>query len=268
MRNSFKAIDWDATAAWPGSPYSGNPWDDYPTIYAWFFYTKPVLARTALGYFFLGGAGVRWASAQGIIALRNGLRNRIQPNRHFPHPPKLPPGVPTAFIVDPTSGELTPAIADISESEFRNGWLDFRIGHDHIPPLCCDCLQPTFAGNGHKTKLTSTMQLEIPRCPTARWPRGHTGGLVRNCSGGVDSDGRRGGMVALRSRFDFVSLQADFVHNGVCCSRPSDCPVKARSGQSRGVVSLHSQRRIRQRSRQTSEQPMRRPKEMSRSPPN
>lgn len=144
-----------------------------PLVYAWLYFADPALARTVLGYFFLGGTVLCWACAGGIISLRNWLRNRIQPNRHFPQPPRLPPGIPTAFVVDPSSGELAPAIAEVPEGEFSNGWLHFRIGHDHIPALCCDCLQPALAGQGHKANVTSTMHLEILRCADcarqARW---------------------------------------------------------------------------------------------------
>src|SRR5581483_7611801 len=70
-----------------------------------------------------------------------------------------------AFFIDPADGELTPASRDAAPEEIGNAWLDFRIGHDHLPLQCCDCLQPTSPGFGFHSRLTKTLKLEIPRCP-------------------------------------------------------------------------------------------------------
>jgi hypothetical protein len=129
----------------------------------WFYFVDPRAPRESLPYVLVGGTSF-WLMAAGLIGIRNFLRSRIQPNRFFPHAPKLPPGIPTALVIDASSGALVPAASNLPQSEFTNGWLDFRIGNDHLPKQCCDCLQNAPSGLGHNAQVSKTMYLEIPRC--------------------------------------------------------------------------------------------------------
>ncbi|CAN5560765.1 hypothetical protein BH10PLA2_BH10PLA2_03650 [soil metagenome] len=129
----------------------------------WLLYDDLVTAKL-LWPFFVGATVCFWLIGLGMLGLRNFLRNRIQPNRTFPDPPKLPPGIPTAFIVDSDSGELVPATSERPPVELTNGWLDFRMGNDYLPMQCCGCLEAPDPGCGHASQLSATLQLEIPRC--------------------------------------------------------------------------------------------------------
>lgn len=135
-----------------------------PLVYAWHYYTDPAAARTTLTYYLLGGTALFWLIALAIVGVRRFLRSLIQPNRYFPEPPRLPPGVPTAHLLDAGSGELVPVNSQVPEDAANRRWIDFRIGNDYIPMVCCDCLQEATDGQGHTSQLTSTMHLIIPRC--------------------------------------------------------------------------------------------------------
>jgi hypothetical protein len=135
-----------------------------PLIFALIYYFDPAAAWATLPYLLICGTLFSWLIALGFIGLRNYLRSRILPNQFFPQAPKLPPGIPTAFVVDPSGDELVPATSSLPPVEFTNGWLDFRVGNDHIPMLCCDCLQIAPAGLGYTAHLSDTINLEIPRC--------------------------------------------------------------------------------------------------------
>ncbi len=115
-----------------------------------------ILFAVLCGFFELAALSLYW--------LRNFLRSRIRPNLRYPDPPALPPGIPTAFVVDPESNELVPATSERPEGEFTNGWQAFRIGHDDLPTECCVCLGESEAGCGHTVQLTPSLQLEVPRC--------------------------------------------------------------------------------------------------------
>ncbi len=86
----------------------------------------------------------------GCIALRRVLRKRIDPNRTFPNPPKLPAGTPKGYTdqnlasvrTATQSGRFVPP--DPQVTEFPD-WVAFRSGHLALPPVCCECLAPATA---------------------------------------------------------------------------------------------------------------------------
>ena len=133
-------------------------------IGAWFISIGPAADRAALSYFLFGGPILFILLASGMILLRNWMRCRIQPNRDFPLPPKLPTGSPPALIWDEKSGELTPVNPGHPQDCITNDWHDFQIGRHELPLLCCDCLQVTDTEHGYKRQITPTMELVIPRC--------------------------------------------------------------------------------------------------------
>ncbi|HET6325990.1 MAG TPA: hypothetical protein VFG04_15035 [Planctomycetaceae bacterium] len=121
-----------------------------------------VAAPASLVYFLIVPAGL-FAAAGGLLLLRNGLRNRIQPNRDHPSPPQLPPGSPPALVLDPESGQLVTAKQGES-LDVSHEWVDFQVGRQSWPLVCCDCLQPGTLERGHRMMVTNTMKLTIPRC--------------------------------------------------------------------------------------------------------
>jgi hypothetical protein len=133
-------------------------------IVAWFLYIGPPSDRVALPYFLVGGPLLFALFVAGTFLLRTWLRVLIQPNRHFPQVPRLPPGLPRALVKDKLTGEMRPAkTGDPCESVAQN-WLDFLIGRDKLPLLCCDCLQSATTEHAYKCRVTATMALEVPRC--------------------------------------------------------------------------------------------------------
>jgi hypothetical protein len=128
----------------------------------WFISIGPPGDRHAAPYFLYGGPALFFSFGMGLLLLRKGMRYRIQPNRHFPQPPKLPPGTPPALLMDQASGELWPATPDASL--INNGWLDFQIGRHHLPLFCCDCLKPATTEHSHRIPVSGPLHLEIPRC--------------------------------------------------------------------------------------------------------
>jgi hypothetical protein len=124
-----------------------------------FGFTSPV----ALGYALILPAVLLLAGG-GLFLLRNWLRSRIRPNRDHPLPPQLPPASPPALVRDPASGQLVSVKQGQAPSHLRNEWVDFQIGRQTWPPVCCDCLQPASLDRGHPMKLTTTLRLTIPCC--------------------------------------------------------------------------------------------------------
>lgn len=124
--------------------------------------TWAVAAPASVLYFLIVPAGLL-AAAGGLFLLQSALRNRIQPNRDHPSPPQLPPGSPPALVRDPESGLLVvakpPELLDVSHE-----WVDFQVGRQSWPLVCCDCLQPGTLDRGHRMLVTTTLRLTIPRC--------------------------------------------------------------------------------------------------------
>ena len=69
------------------------------------------------------------------------LRQRIQPNRHFPDAPELPPLTPPALVaVDDAKGSrLKPLPLDADAFADENGWAYFRLGTIDLLDRCAGC---------------------------------------------------------------------------------------------------------------------------------
>jgi hypothetical protein len=133
-------------------------------ILAWFISRGPAADRTALPYLLIGGPTLFISLAAGLILIRTWLQSRIRPNRDFPLPPKLPPGSPPALLKNQFDGKLAPANVEHLQVSVSSDWLDFRIGRHTLPLVCCGCLQPTTMEHAFKREVTSTLQLQVPRC--------------------------------------------------------------------------------------------------------
>jgi hypothetical protein len=133
-------------------------------VAAWFISLGPPADRVALPYLLFVGPTLWITIALGIILLRHCLRMRIQPNRDFPFAPKLPSGTPAALLRGQPGGELRAATPEDFGACVTNDSLAFRIGRDTLPVNCCNCLQSGSAGCGHKCRVSTTVELEIPRC--------------------------------------------------------------------------------------------------------
>ena len=133
-------------------------------IAGWFIAIGPPRDRAFLPYCLFDGPALFLSLAGGILLLRTWLRSRIQPNRDYPLAPKLPPGSPPALLRDESGGELRPAQPSRYDAGAATDLVDFRIGRDHLPPVCCDCLKSTPSEHGYGVVLTGTMILVIPRC--------------------------------------------------------------------------------------------------------
>jgi hypothetical protein len=133
-------------------------------IAAWFISIGPPADRGALRYCLYYGPALFVSFAVGMFLLQYWLRSRIRPNRYFPLAPKVPPGSPPALVRDESSGELIPARVHNPENTARNDWHYFRIGQQHLPRLCCECLGVIPEDQARKSPAAETNQLDIPHC--------------------------------------------------------------------------------------------------------
>lgn len=133
-------------------------------ICVWPISIGPPADRGVLPYFLFGGPGFFLSLAVGMILFRNWMRNRIRPNRDFPLAPNVPVGSPPALLVDASSGELRVAKPNQSEVGFTADWIDFQIGRNQLPVLCCHCLQPASAESAYKLPIQGSINIEVPRC--------------------------------------------------------------------------------------------------------
>ena len=82
------------------------------------------------------------------------------------------------------TAELEPASPAL-EPEPGGGsgaWIDFQVGRDALPPVCCECLAPAAPGSEYRRPVRPAVELVVPLCapaPTAGpaalgsapWPR-------------------------------------------------------------------------------------------------
>lgn len=139
--------------------------------------SRPDEQRAAM-YFLFGGPALAAALVGGAFVLRALLRLRIQPNRHFPEPPQLPPGTPPALLKDAATGELRPH----RRSAMVDGWQEFQIGRHYFPLVCCNCLKPATTQHALGIPVGNQMNLEVPCCAA--------------CAGQSQSLGMRGWLIA------------------------------------------------------------------------
>jgi hypothetical protein len=128
-------------------------------IAAWVISRGPLPADRDLAIkVLIGGPSIFALYFVGMIALRNWLRSRIQPNRNFPQAPNVPAGSARALLAD-QNGKLRPADPlNVSEG------VDFPWARFQLPPQCCYCLQPADPSYAFKLPLGESAKLEIPRC--------------------------------------------------------------------------------------------------------
>jgi hypothetical protein len=112
-----------------------------------------------------------------ILVLRHFLRQRIQPNRDYPLPPKLPHGTPTALVRNSATGELEPAgQTSKPEDGDRDGagaWMNYQIGRTTFPPICCECLGPDSQRFALQYSVNRALGFAVPLCKgcARRWTR-------------------------------------------------------------------------------------------------
>jgi hypothetical protein len=130
-------------------------------IVAWFIHIGSALDRWLLPYLLIGGPATFTGIAITLLLLRGLWRGRIQPNREFPQEPRLPPGTPTALIMDEATQNLRPAMRTSAPVDQV---LDYQFGRHKLPPLCCECLQPSDEGREYPIQVTRLVHVAVPRC--------------------------------------------------------------------------------------------------------
>ncbi len=75
-------------------------------IMAWFTSIVPHVDRRFVAGLLVFGPALSISLGMTIYLLRTWLRSRVQPNRDFPLPPRLPPGSPPSLVFDEESGEI------------------------------------------------------------------------------------------------------------------------------------------------------------------
>jgi hypothetical protein len=140
---------------------------------AWFVSLGPAADRGALPYFLIGGPAVSIALAAAVLLLRYLLRARIRPNRHHPQPPRLPHGSPAALVPNRANGQLEPADPAPEPGGRAGAWIDFQVGRNSLPPICCQCLASAAPGSEYRRPVRPAVDLVVPLCaPCAhRWTR-------------------------------------------------------------------------------------------------
>lgn len=133
-------------------------------IGAWFISIGPAADRHLLPYFLYAGPAIFVSLGAMMMLLRAWLRNRIQPNRHFPLPPQRPPGSPPALLMDEETGELRRATLHDENPRSSSEWHEFQIGRHELPNVCCECLEAASPGDAYKTFVAASVELRIPRC--------------------------------------------------------------------------------------------------------
>lgn len=133
-------------------------------IAAWFIWIGPESDRYVLPYFLIYGPLIIAVLAAGVIALRRWLRSRIQPNRLYPLPPRLPRGTPPALILDESTGELVEVPQVEKEPKSVDHEIEMQIGRHEIPSICNICLEPADADAAILIPVLTALQLQIPRC--------------------------------------------------------------------------------------------------------
>lgn len=218
-------------------------------IFALIFFTDPAAARPAVAFFLLGGTALFWLSALAIVGLGRFLRNQIQPNRYFPQPPKLPPGVPTAHLLNADGGEPAPVSSQVLQKQDNHTWIHFRIGNDYMPTLCCDCLRGATDEQGYQAHLTSTMHLIIPRCShcTQRVRGTYWRAWFKYLASGLVLISAVGGLMMLNSHDPWIVVVIGFATTmglAYYLAARAIRPVKVRTCDlTRGVVALRFRNR-------------------------
>jgi hypothetical protein len=179
-----------------------------------------------------------------ILLVRHFLRQRIQPNRDYPLPPRLPHGSPTALVPNSETGELEAAPLAPNPGDGNGGWMDYQIGRSASSSVCCECLEPASPRFAFQRPLGMTFHLVVPLCKRCarRWTR-------RKWLGGMVALGAAAAfgiplLFVLKLDdvvfwFTVCSLGALFPTVGAMIASWRAAPVRVKSfDQSRGVVRL------------------------------
>lgn len=133
-------------------------------ISAAFLWYGPPADYGALPYVLVLGPGVSMALGGLLLLTRNLLRSRILPNRHFPAPPRIPPGVPPALLLDEATETFHLASGDEIPFPSECEWFDFQIGRHRLPVCCSQCLQEASPESVWTHPVTVAVQFLVPRC--------------------------------------------------------------------------------------------------------
>lgn len=133
-------------------------------IGAWIISVGPPADRGALPYFRIGGPILFMSIGAWMVLYRNWRRNRIQPNRDYPLPPRVPPGTPPALTRDELTGQLRPAPTENQDLAETSDWIYFQVGRQMLPWLCCGCLQNADAQHTLIIEESGLVGFEVPRC--------------------------------------------------------------------------------------------------------
>ncbi len=124
----------------------------------------PAADRGAIPYFLVGGIGASISFLLVTLVLQRWLRHRIQPNRDFPLPPRVPPGTPRPLLLDEATGELKSAPAKTAEEPIADAPIEIQIGRHTLPAVCCRCLQDPDSKHSQQVPVLPAVSLEIPLC--------------------------------------------------------------------------------------------------------
>lgn len=113
-------------------------------------------------------------AAIALFPLRSFVRRRrVDPNRHFPLPPEIPPGTPPAIIVvDDTReerGRLGLADVQYAGPAKLDGWAVLHSDQLLFPKVCCLCLNETESTYRPSLKISKKSSLlPVPICDDCR----------------------------------------------------------------------------------------------------
>jgi hypothetical protein len=134
-------------------------------IIAGVFSMGPAADRDGIVSILAWGLSISLAIPGFVFGVRHLLRQRIQPNREYPLPPKVPFGTPSALTINPTTGELEPAGQPTKKSEPKSGHvMCYRIGLSSLPAMCCECVMPDSGGSAYRYLFTATIPIVVPLC--------------------------------------------------------------------------------------------------------
>jgi hypothetical protein len=150
-------------------------------VIGWGLSFGPAVNREAAPFLLYGGPLLFISLAVATLVQRSWVWSRMQPNRDFPLPPKLPPGTPPSLLLDESSGKLIAPKPAESRTSDTEDCCQFAIGHDRLPPYCCSCLQSAAATQAYECQLTPAFRLDVPLCDTCArnaWWRAHKIGAL------------------------------------------------------------------------------------------
>jgi len=106
-------------------------------------------------------------AAVAVLLIRSLLRRRMNPNRHFPQPPTIPPGTPSAMV--PANDSGTPSHLALVNVHYdcgidENRWAILRSGQFVFPNVCCLCMNETTSVYSARLRMNEQRELPVPFC--------------------------------------------------------------------------------------------------------